>query len=184
MSVLEFSKILGHVEFTKLTEGMDTSSAGIQEPFDLIRLSLSERVFVKLRGDRELTGILHVRPSHDRSRSCLTLCYQAYDGHMNLIMSAVEETIMIVEPVEGVPQGQGSVNVSHVCLIFQLAFTHKSSIKYVKRKMDMVFVRGDGVILVSIQLIILPAGVNRDFVGLATVKNIAAIVFKSKLTAA
>ena len=39
---------------------MDTSSA-IQEPFDLIRLSLSERVFVKLRGDRELTGILHVR---------------------------------------------------------------------------------------------------------------------------
>ena len=36
------------------------SSTGIQEPFDLIRLSLSERVFVKLRGDRELTGILHV----------------------------------------------------------------------------------------------------------------------------
>ncbi|KAH9045489.1 like-Sm ribonucleoprotein [Lactarius pseudohatsudake] len=35
------------------------ASAGIQEPFDLIRLSLSERVFVKLRGDRELTGILH-----------------------------------------------------------------------------------------------------------------------------
>ncbi len=40
---------------------MDTST-GIQEPFDLIRLSLSERVFVKLRGDRELTGILHVCP--------------------------------------------------------------------------------------------------------------------------
>jgi hypothetical protein len=40
--------------------GMDPSSSGIQEPFDLIRLSLSERVFVKLRGDRELTGILHV----------------------------------------------------------------------------------------------------------------------------
>ena len=37
------------------------STTGIQEPFDLIRLSLSERVFVKLRGDRELTGILHVR---------------------------------------------------------------------------------------------------------------------------
>lgn len=39
---------------------MDPSTSGIQEPFDLIRLSLSERVFVKLRGDRELTGILHV----------------------------------------------------------------------------------------------------------------------------
>lgn len=106
---------------------MDTSSAGIQEPFDLIRLSLNERVFVKLRGDRELTGVLHVRPSHDRPRSRLTLCYQAYDGHMNLIMSAVEETIMVVEPTEGAPQGQGSVNVSRVCLIFRLVFTHKSS---------------------------------------------------------
>lgn len=40
---------------------MDSASSGIQEPFDLIRLSLSERVFVKLRGDRQLTGILHVR---------------------------------------------------------------------------------------------------------------------------
>ena len=40
---------------------MNFSTTGIQEPFDLIRLSLSERVFVKLRGDRELTGILHVR---------------------------------------------------------------------------------------------------------------------------
>ena len=40
---------------------MDGNSSGIQEPFDLIRLSLNERVFVKLRGDRELSGILHVR---------------------------------------------------------------------------------------------------------------------------
>lgn len=31
------------------------------EPIDLIRVSLSERVFVKLRGDRELRGVLHVR---------------------------------------------------------------------------------------------------------------------------
>ncbi|KAG7449023.1 like-Sm ribonucleoprotein [Guyanagaster necrorhizus] len=92
---------------------MDSSTSSIQEPFDLIRLSLSERVFVKLRGDRELTGILH-----------------AYDGHMNLILSDVEETIMIVDLPEGVAEGQGTVNVA-------------------KRKMDMLFVRGDGVILVS-----------------------------------
>ncbi|KAI0307242.1 hypothetical protein B0F90DRAFT_1807892 [Multifurca ochricompacta] len=91
---------------------MDTS-AGIQEPFDLIRLSLSERVFVKLRGDRELTGILH-----------------AYDGHMNLILSEVEETIMLVDGADSGPSGQGIVNVT-------------------KRKMEMLFVRGDGVILVS-----------------------------------
>ncbi|RPD67350.1 like-Sm ribonucleo protein [Lentinus tigrinus ALCF2SS1-7] len=92
---------------------MDASSSGIQEPFDLIRLSLSERVFVKLRGDRELTGVLH-----------------AYDGHMNLILSDVEETIMIVDQVEGAPEGHATVNVA-------------------KRKMEMLFVRGDGVILVS-----------------------------------
>ncbi|TCD70407.1 U4/U6-U5 snRNP complex subunit lsm3 [Steccherinum ochraceum] len=89
------------------------SSSGIQEPFDLIRLSLSERVFVKLRGDRELTGILH-----------------AYDGHMNLILSDVEETILIVDQPE-----DGSVP--------------KNAINVAKRKMNMLFVRGDGVILVS-----------------------------------
>lgn len=40
---------------------MNGASEDIQEPFDLIRLSLNERVFVKLRGDRELNGVLHVR---------------------------------------------------------------------------------------------------------------------------
>ncbi|KAF5363419.1 hypothetical protein D9756_000386 [Leucocoprinus leucothites] len=84
-------------------------ASGIQEPFDLIRLSLSERVFVKLRGDRELTGILH-----------------AYDGHMNLILSDVEETIMIVDT----DSPDQTINVA-------------------KRKSEMLFVRGDGVILVS-----------------------------------
>ena len=41
---------------------MNGAQQSIQEPFDLIRLSLNERVFVKLRGDRELNGVLHVRP--------------------------------------------------------------------------------------------------------------------------
>jgi len=36
---------------------------------------------------------------------------QAYDGHMNLILSDVEETIMIVDVAEGAPDGQGTVNV-------------------------------------------------------------------------
>ncbi|KAG8903105.1 U4/U6-U5 snRNP complex subunit lsm3 [Tulasnella sp. 403] len=82
----------------------DTLSSGVQEPLDLIRLSLSERVFVKLRGDRELAGVLH-----------------AYDGHMNLILSEVEETIMLVDD-------SGSIQVA-------------------KREIPMLFVRGDGVIL-------------------------------------
>lgn len=37
---------------------------------------------------------------------------QAYDGHMNLILSDVEETIMIVEPIEGALEGHGMVKVS------------------------------------------------------------------------
>lgn len=56
---------------------------GINEPFDLIRFSLSEPVLVKLRGDREMRGILH-----------------AYDGHMNLILGDVEETIYEVQVEE------------------------------------------------------------------------------------
>lgn len=41
----------------------DTEDAGpssVSEPLDLVRLSLDEIVFVKLRGDRELKGRLHV----------------------------------------------------------------------------------------------------------------------------
>ncbi|BGP53398.1 hypothetical protein JCM8202_000285 [Rhodotorula sphaerocarpa] len=83
----------------------------IAEPFDLIRVSLSERVFVKLRGDRELRGLLH-----------------AYDGHMNMVLSDVEETIYVVDTDES---------------------TAESVVRTVKRNCDMLFVRGDGVVLVA-----------------------------------
>ena len=33
----------------------------VKEPLDLIRLSLDERIYVKLRGEREIRGKLHVR---------------------------------------------------------------------------------------------------------------------------
>jgi hypothetical protein len=33
----------------------------MNNPLDLVRLSLDEQVYVKLRGDRELRGKLHVR---------------------------------------------------------------------------------------------------------------------------
>jgi U6 snRNA-associated Sm-like protein LSm3 len=39
----------------------DGAGAPVSEPLDLVRLSLDEVVFVKLRGDRELKGRLHVR---------------------------------------------------------------------------------------------------------------------------
>ncbi|KAF8965665.1 Sm-like protein lsm3b [Entomortierella lignicola] len=86
-------------------------STGIEEPLDLVRLSLDERIYVKLRGDRELRGRLH-----------------AYDGHLNMVLGDVEETITIVDVVEE---------------------TMEEVIRIVKRNCEMLFVRGDGVILVS-----------------------------------
>ena len=37
------------------------TGGSVSEPLDLVRLLLDEVVFVKLRGDRELKGRLHVR---------------------------------------------------------------------------------------------------------------------------
>ena len=42
----------------ELPEGQPVGD--VEEPLDLVRLSLDERVYVKLRNDRELTGRLHV----------------------------------------------------------------------------------------------------------------------------
>ncbi|PGG99216.1 hypothetical protein AJ79_08646 [Helicocarpus griseus UAMH5409] len=61
----------------------DVGATSFSEPLDLVRLSLDEVVFVKLRGDRELKGRLH-----------------AYDSHCNLVLGDVEETIYIVEEDE------------------------------------------------------------------------------------
>ena len=45
------------------------SSQAVEEPLDLIRLSLDERVYVKMRNERELRGRLH-----------------AYDQHLNMVL--------------------------------------------------------------------------------------------------
>ncbi|TPX51400.1 hypothetical protein SeMB42_g00439 [Synchytrium endobioticum] len=83
----------------------------VQEPLDLVKLSLDERIYVKMRGDRELRGKLH-----------------AYDQHMNLVMGDVEEAITIID-MDSLPQ--------------------KQTLKTVGRTHDMLFVRGDSVILVA-----------------------------------
>ncbi|KAK4745172.1 hypothetical protein SAY87_011484 [Trapa incisa] len=54
--------------------------SAVKEPLDLIRLSLDERIYVKLRHDRELRGKLH-----------------AYDQHLNMILGDVEEIVTTVE---------------------------------------------------------------------------------------
>ncbi|WVQ63184.1 uncharacterized protein L199_001335 [Kwoniella botswanensis] len=89
----------------------DAANSGISEPLDLVKLSLGERVFIKLRGDRTVTGLLH-----------------AYDAHMNVVLSQVEEAIHIVDVTEdGNPLPP----------------------RIEKRNLEMLFVRGDGVILIS-----------------------------------
>ncbi|KAG2822194.1 hypothetical protein PC112_g11044 [Phytophthora cactorum] len=83
--------------------------ASIDEPLDLIKLSVAERIYVKCRGDRELRGVL-----------------QAYDQHLNMVLSDVEETITVQELD---PE------------------TYEELIKQSKRTIEMLFVRGDVVIL-------------------------------------
>jgi len=90
----------------------DTDNANpISEPLDLVRLSLDEQVFVKLRGDRELRGRLH-----------------AYDSHCNLVLGEVEETIYVVGDEED-----------------------DDTIHTIKKNSEMLFVRGDSVVLISPQ---------------------------------
>lgn len=43
-----------------MADAGDGDVAAVSEPLDLVRLSLDEIVFVRLRGDRELKGRLHV----------------------------------------------------------------------------------------------------------------------------
>jgi len=43
------------------TDELQPEPSVVQEPLDLIKLSLDERIYVKMRNDRELKGRLHVR---------------------------------------------------------------------------------------------------------------------------
>ncbi|KAK3426208.1 hypothetical protein EUGRSUZ_F02710 [Eucalyptus grandis] len=85
--------------------------SAVKEPLDLIRLSLDERIYVKLRSDRELRGKLH-----------------AYDQHLNMILGDVEEVVTTVEIDDE---------------------TYEEIVRTTKRTVPFLFVRGDGVILVS-----------------------------------
>ncbi|CAD7090624.1 unnamed protein product [Hermetia illucens] len=83
----------------------------VKEPLDLIRLSLDEKIYVKMRNERELRGRLH-----------------AFDQHLNMVLGDAEETVTTVEIDEE---------------------TYEEVYKTTKRTIPMLFVRGDGVILVS-----------------------------------
>merc|ERR1712224_786584 len=87
------------------------ANQAIDDPLGLIRLSLDERIYIKLRNDRELIGRLH-----------------AFDQHLNMILGDVEETLTTVQVDEE---------------------TFEKMYKQQKRHIPMLFVRGDGVILIS-----------------------------------
>ncbi|UYV83299.1 LSM3 [Cordylochernes scorpioides] len=56
------------------------ATSAVEEPLDLIRLSLDERIYVKMRNERELKGRLH-----------------SYDQHLNMVLGDVEETVTTIE---------------------------------------------------------------------------------------
>ncbi|WVQ85838.1 hypothetical protein IAT38_008006 [Cryptococcus sp. DSM 104549] len=89
----------------------DAANSTISEPLDLVKLALGERVLIKLRGDRIVTGVLH-----------------AYDAHMNVVVSQAEESIHIIDVTED---------------------GHALPPRVERRNSEMLFVRGDGVILIS-----------------------------------
>ncbi|MCJ1433195.1 U4/U6-U5 snRNP complex subunit lsm3 [Xylographa pallens] len=95
-----------------MADAGDGDSAPVSEPLDLVRLSLDETVFVKLRGERELKGRLH-----------------AYDSHCNLVLGEVEETIYVIEEDED----------------------EQEIVRTIKKQSEMLFVRGDSVVLISPQ---------------------------------
>ena len=51
---------------------LDQPLAAIEEPLDLVRISLDERVYVKLRNDRELKGRLHVSSLSSDTRALVS----------------------------------------------------------------------------------------------------------------
>lgn len=57
-----------------------SASQTVEEPLDLIRLSLHERITAKCRGGRTLKGVLH-----------------AYDQHLNMVLGEVEEVLTQTE---------------------------------------------------------------------------------------
>ncbi|RKF83461.1 putative U6 snRNA-associated Sm-like protein LSm3 [Golovinomyces cichoracearum] len=108
----------------------DGNPTPVSEPLDLVRLCLDEVVFVKLRGDRELKGRLH-----------------AYDSHCNLVMGEVEETIYVTEEDE---DEEEVLKVFSDNELFQKPHA-KTLPQTIQRKSEMLFVRGDSVVLISPQ---------------------------------
>lgn len=51
---------MGKLKLTGIALGFQMQIIPVKEPLDLIRLSLDEKIYVKMRNERELRGRLHV----------------------------------------------------------------------------------------------------------------------------
>ena len=121
--------------------------AAVQEPLDLVRLSLDEKVFIKTRNSREIRGRL-----------------QAYDQHLNMILSDVEESYQSVEVDE---KGEAFAKVCSSLL---------SSFFYFFRQIEDVSLCFLCVVTLS-SLFLLPAA--KVFVGSLSVKVAAPLSYKN-----
>ncbi|GBP30563.1 U6 snRNA-associated Sm-like protein LSm3 [Eumeta japonica] len=83
----------------------------VKEPLDLIRLSLDERIYVKMRNERELRGKLH-----------------AYDQHLNMVLGDAEETITTVEIDEETYEEVYKSTKRNIPMLFVRANTDKHAL--------------------------------------------------------
>ena len=117
------------------------AASTIKLPLDLVRLSLDERVVIRLKGDRELRGKLHVRFAQVQKRISKKPLFfftrrappystptQAFDEHINMVLGDCEETHITEE---------------------QDVETGETIVKRHTRQLGMLFVRGDIVVHVS-----------------------------------
>jgi len=78
---------------------------------------------------------------------------------------------MLVDGTESAPPGQGVVNVNPSTFQLLRAFSHMTS-QVAKRKMEMLFVRGDGVILVRVSFSVVLSVSALSILGIASISGV------------
>lgn len=112
---------------------LSATAKGITEPLDMIRHCIDEPIYVKMKGERELRGKLHVPlPCCLPLHSLTPPLSQAFDQHMNLVLGNVEEVRTVL------PEGEEASIIDGI-----------GTPEQTTRNMDMLFVRGDSIILAS-----------------------------------
>ena len=65
----------------------EPNPSAVEEPLDLVRLSLDERIFVKMRNDRELRGRLHVSTVATKYCRSESVVYSDFEHHVSVMGS-------------------------------------------------------------------------------------------------